>query len=211
MVTAPAPVSASEILNRNVFFIKNVVKTFELKTSDKFDLYSPEGELLLLCREPNLGAGARVQRFLGGQYDENGSFDFVISQPETNEQVLRVVRRRGAFSMSVPPAQFYREADHPLCTVKKKWLSISLTFQVFTGGQKPVYEVKVKSSFNSVRFFVNKQVLASMNKRWKGECAAFFKENGFQHALVIDESVPADSILREFLVAFALSFHRLRQ
>ena len=81
---------------------------------------------------------------------------------------------------------------------------------MFTGGEKPVYEVKVKNSFNSFRFFVNKKELASLKTRWKGEGAAFFKQ-GFKHALVIDESVPPDSILREFLVAFALSFNRLRK
>lgn len=208
MVTAPAPVSASEVLNRNVFFIKNVVKTFELKTSDKFDIYSPEGELLMLCREPNIGASAKLQRFLGGQYDQGGAFDLVISLPETNEQVLRVSRKHVTLSFSAPPTQFFRADNHPLCSVKKKWLSISLTFQVFTGGKTPVYEVRVKNSWNSFRFIVNKKELASMNTRWKGEGADFFKK-GFQYVLVIDESVPADSILREFLVALALSLNRL--
>ena len=80
--------SASEILNRNVFHQERRQGASRLKTSDKFDIYSPEGELLMLCREPNIGAGDKLQRFLGGNYDKNSSFDFVMSLPETNEQVL---------------------------------------------------------------------------------------------------------------------------
>ena len=208
MVTAPAPVSASETLDRNVFFIKNVVKALELKTSDKFDIYSPEGELLFLCREPNLGTGAKLQRFLGGKHDRYGAFDFVMTRPETNEQILRVSRKHTAFSFTTPPVDFFGGEGQPLCTVRKKFLSISLTFRVFTGGEKPVYEVKTKGGFNTFRFLVNGKELASLKSRWKGEGAEFFKQ-GFQHTLVIDESVPRQSILREFLVAFALSFNRL--
>ena len=211
VTTAPAPVSASDVLNRNVFFIKNVVKTFELKTSDKFDIYGPEGELLLLCREPNLGASAKIQRFLGGKHDRYGAFDFVMSLPETNEQILRVSRKHTAFSFGTPPAEFFREDDQPLCTVKKKFFALfSPTFRVFTGGEQPIYEVKTKGGLTSVHFHVNNKELASLRPRWKGEGADFYK-TGFKYALVIDESVPKDSILREFLVAFALSFARLRK
>jgi len=45
-----------DILNRNLFFVKNVVAKREAKTSDKFDVYDPESlQILLECREPDIG------------------------------------------------------------------------------------------------------------------------------------------------------------
>jgi hypothetical protein len=54
-----------DILNRNLFFVKNAVEKLEAKTADKLDVYDPESrQILLECREPDIGALTKVPGFL---------------------------------------------------------------------------------------------------------------------------------------------------
>jgi hypothetical protein len=59
-----------EILNRNLFFVKNAVARSEAKTSDKLDVYDPESrQVLLECREPDIGILTKIARLCGGRHD----------------------------------------------------------------------------------------------------------------------------------------------
>ncbi len=44
----------NQVLNRNLFFVKEHVGMF--KASNNYDIYNPESqEMIMECREPNLG------------------------------------------------------------------------------------------------------------------------------------------------------------
>jgi len=62
---------------------------------------------------------------------------------------------------------------------------------------------------NGYRLFDGKKELATVSLRWKGGKADYFQQ-GFKYALSINEEVPKNSISRQLLLAFALSFHRIQ-
>jgi len=81
------------ILYRNLFFVKNAVKASEAKTSDKLDVYDPQThELLLECREPDIGILVKVARLFGGKHDRGTPFNLVAIVPGSRQQVLRITR-----------------------------------------------------------------------------------------------------------------------
>ena len=66
------------VLNRNLFFVKEHVGMF--KASNNFDILDPEsGDLLLECREPNLGIVSKIFRFT--DYKRMTPFDVHINVP----------------------------------------------------------------------------------------------------------------------------------
>src|SRR5438552_3274273 len=92
--------TAWDVLNRNLFFVKNAVKASELKTSDKLDLFDPETKTLLLeCREPNIGLFTQVARAFGGEHDKGVAFNLVGRLPGSGAQAFRVSRKGTSFTL----------------------------------------------------------------------------------------------------------------
>jgi hypothetical protein len=109
------------ILNRNLFFVKNAVAKREAKTSDKLDVYDPESrQILLECREPNIGVLTKIARLIGGRHDEGTAFNFVASIPNSKEQVLRIVRGNSTLSLGGPVVKISDQWDSLLGKLKKK-------------------------------------------------------------------------------------------
>src|ERR1035438_9781314 len=91
------------ILNRNLFFVKNAVAKREAKTSDKFDVYDPEShQILLECREPDIGVLTKIARLCGGRHDKGTAFNLVASIPGSKEQVLRIAGGNATLSFGSP-------------------------------------------------------------------------------------------------------------
>ena len=71
-------------LNRNVFLVKEHVGMF--KAANNYDICDPEtGDVIMLCREENLGALTKFFRFT--KYKRMTPFDIRITTPE-GQQLL---------------------------------------------------------------------------------------------------------------------------
>jgi hypothetical protein len=200
-----------EILNRNLFFIKNAVKRSEFKTSDKFDVCDPaNGAVLIESREPELGHFTKFRRFLGGNYDRNAPFDFIATMPSEGSQVLRIAHG-GRRTFRNPTVNFYDHTNQRILTLHKRILTFGHKFRITTPQGNPLFQLEVKSMFNGFRFLVEKKELGRISLRWKGEHAETFKTQKFRCALSISEDVPPNKIIRQMLLAVTLSFTRVMQ
>src|SRR5262249_50035006 len=93
-----------DILNRNLFFVKDVVKLSEAKLSDKLDLYDPDQQQpLVQVREPEITTFTKASRLYGGAYDRGSAFDLVANFAGTSHQILRVSRPNSTFVLNAAP------------------------------------------------------------------------------------------------------------
>jgi hypothetical protein len=191
-----------DILNRNLFFVKNAVAKREAKTSDKLDVYDPEShQIILECREPNIGALTKIARLIGGRHDEGTSFNFVASIPDSKEQVLRIVRGNSTLSFGGPAVKISDQWDSLLGKLKKKNFALGLKFTFVPEKQGETFILEIKGH---EIFCDDKKVAAFL--RWD---SGFFKESKIDYAFSISEEVPANSQIRQVLLAFALAKHRI--
>ena len=87
----------SEILNKNLFLIKEHVGLF--KAANNYDIFDPEnGEIILKCREENLNIFTKMFRFT--KYKTMTPFHIEIKTPE-GETVLTVKRGVSIFLSNV--------------------------------------------------------------------------------------------------------------
>ncbi len=198
-----------KVLNQNLFFVKNAVKRFEAKTQDKLDIYDPHlRQLVLECREPELGVVTRLRRLAGGQYDAGAPFNLAGTIFGSNQQVFRVNRRIPFLSLGRPPIEFYDARDVQLATMKAAFISWNRKFRFVTPRKAVLCELQVKSGLNRYRLFVNKKEVAEISSKWKGPCAEYFAE-GFKYAVSFAADVPPNDHLRLLLLAFAAAAPRI--
>ena len=207
IATENAPVW--DILNRNLFFVKNAVKGSEAKTSDKLDVLDPESEKLLIeSREPNLGAGTKIRRFLGAGYDISAPFDIHATDSEIGRLMLRVERKaQGFLSLSLPPVSFYDHNDTLIVQLQKRRFALGHKFRVLSPAGEMLFELCVKDILNGYKFMIGKEEIGRLSLTWKG--SDFFKKGGFKFALSIHQDVPQNKFVRQMVMAFTLAFYRI--
>jgi hypothetical protein len=197
-----------EILNRNVFFVKNVVKRLEAKTSDKFDIYDPNlRELVLECREPELGAFTKVRRLAGGQYDAGSPFDFVVTVAGSGEPVFRISRKIPFVSLSKPPVEVYDGNGVKIAWLKRKFWSLGRTFQVSIQGGVRRFKLRPKG-LRGYRIVIQDKEVATVLPKPNGPQADYFAD-GFAYAVSFADDVPPTDHVRPLVLGFALSSHRI--
>ncbi|MFT7642287.1 MAG: hypothetical protein ACI9G1_004044, partial [Pirellulaceae bacterium] len=104
-------------LNRNLFFVKEHVGM--LKASSNYDVLDPDsGEIVLTCREENLGFITKMFRFT--DYKRMTPFDVQIRTP-SGEPVVRVKR---GISMFLSKVDVLDESDSRIGGFKQKFFSI---------------------------------------------------------------------------------------
>lgn len=191
-----------DVLNRNLFFVKNAVERSEAKTADKLDVYDPESrQILLECREPDIGALTKVARLIGGRHDEGTEFNFVVSIPGSHEQVLRIARGTSTLSLGGPAVKISDHWDSLLGKLKKKNFALGLKFAFVPEKQDEPFILHIKGA----EIFCDDKKVAAFLKSSTG----FFRENKFDYAFSISQEVPANSQIRQVLLAFALAKHRI--
>ena len=86
-----------EVLNRNLYLVKEHVGMF--KAANNYDVYDPDtGEIILECRENNLGMITKLLRFT--DYKRMTPFNIEIRTP-SGEQIVRVNRGISVFLSKV--------------------------------------------------------------------------------------------------------------
>ena len=209
MLASAPSVDMWQILNRNLFFVKNAVKRLEAKTGDKFDVYDPAlRQLVVECSEPDLGGVTKLRRLAGGQYDAGSPFNLVGTIAGTHQQLFRVNRRIPFLSLARPPIEFYDHRDVQLATLKASFISWGLKFRFVTPQKTVLFELQIKSGLNRYRLFINKKEVAEISSKWKGQWTEYFTE-GFQYALSFANDVPPNDNVRQLILAFAVATQRI--
>jgi hypothetical protein len=148
-----------ELLNRNVFLVKEHVGLF--RASSNYDIYDPEtGEVILHCREPNLGLLTKLLRFT--DYKRMMPFNVHITTP-SGEPVLRISRGISLFLSNV---RVFDARETFIGGFKQKFFSIGGKFAVVDSQEEVVCELKGKWSGWNFQFHANGHELARVTKEW---------------------------------------------
>ncbi|PAM93457.1 RNAase [Flavobacterium sp. IR1] len=181
------------ILNQNLFLVKEHVGMF--KAANNYDIYHPESnQIIMNCRENNLGFFTKVFRFT--DYKRMTPFNIEISTP--GGEKLISVKRGVAWLRST--VEVFDEKDRLVGTFKQKLFSIGGKFEILDKNEKPVATLQGKWTGWDFKFTHENKQLAQVNKKWAGVGKEFFT-SADNYALQIEETVAADSPLRQLILA----------
>jgi uncharacterized protein YxjI len=193
-VAAP---TAIDVLDRNLFFIKEQVGLF--KASSNYDIYDPEtGEIILHCREPKLAFLTKLLRFT--DYKRMTPFDVQITTP-AGELLVQVSRGISLFLSNV---RVHDEAGRRLGGFKQKFFSIGGSFSVLNAAAEPVCELKGKWTGWDFRFLSDGEELARVTKKWNGIGKELFT-SADNYVLQISDHVPTSSSVRKLILAAVMT------
>jgi uncharacterized protein YxjI len=181
------------VLNRNLFFVKEYVGMF--KAANEFDVQDPETrEVLMQCREPNLGFFTKLFRF--SEYKRMTPFDIQITTPD-GKPILQIKRKFTLFLSSVEVLDEYGKC---VGRFKQKFFSIGGAFRVLDANDVELCELKGKWTGWDFKFVKDKAEFAHVTKKWAGLGKELFS-TADNYILSINEQVPADNDLRILIMA----------
>ncbi len=184
-------------LNRNLFFVREHVGMF--KAANNFDILDPEtGEVILHCREDNLGAMTKLLRFT--KYKRMTPFDIEIRTPQ-GEALVRITRGVSIFLSKVDVLD---ENDRRLGGFKQKFFSIGGAFSVLGPDDEPLCELKGKWTSWTFKFMKDDHELASVTKKWAGMGRELFT-SADNYMLEISDVIPQDNPIRQLIMAAVMS------
>lgn len=179
-------------LRHNLYLVKEHVGFF--KAANNYDVYAPEsGELLLTCREPNLGFFTKLFRFT--DYKRMTPFDIEVRNPE-GEQIIRISR---GVSLFLSKVDVFDDEDERVGGFKQKFFSVGGAFSVLGPNDQPLCELKGKWTSWEYRFEHNGQVLAKVSRKWGGIGKELFT-SADNYMLEINDAVPPENPLRVLIM-----------
>jgi uncharacterized protein YxjI len=183
-----------EILNRNLFFVKEHVAFF--KAANNFDICDPTtGAVLLECREDRLSFITKLLRF--SDYKRMTPFDIEIRTP-AGQPVVRIQR---GISIFLSKVQVMDENDQVIGGFKQKFWSIGGKFDVLNSLDQPLCTLKGKWTGWDFRFVAPGGLeLAHVSKKWSGLGKELFT-TADNYILQISDEVPPDNAVRQLILA----------
>lgn len=182
-----------ESLRENLFIVKEHVGLF--KASSNYDIYDPNtGDIILECREPNLGLLTKLFRF--SDYKRFTPFHIEIHTPE-GEKVLSIKRGISVFLSKVT---VYDENDEIIGYFKQKFFSIGGKFDVLDANEVPVCTLKGKWTGWNFKFEKDNAELAQVTKKWSGLGKELFT-SADNYIISIDDQVDPDDDIRILIMA----------
>lgn len=176
------------VLDRNLFFVKEHLGIF--KAANNYDIHDPESnELILECREDNLGVITKLLRFT--DWKTMTPFDVCIRTPG-GQQVVRVSRGVSIFLSRV---QVCDENELVVGGFKQKFFSVGGKFDVLDAQDNPVCTLKGKWTGWDFRFVSGETELAHVSKKWAGIGKELFS-SADNYILEISQSVPFGDPIR---------------
>lgn len=186
----------SDHLDRNVLLIKEHVGMF--KAANNFDIHDPEtGEVVLYCREDNLGPLTKLLRFT--DFKRYTPFDIRVSTPD-GAQVVRITRGITVIRSHV---QVLDEHDRPIGAFRQKLFSVGGAFAVLDPEDREVCQLKGSWTSWEFSFTAGDVELATVTKKWAGIGKELFT-SADNYVLQISDTVPADSRVRKLILAAVL-------
>ena len=182
------------VVNKNLFLVKEHVGMF--KASNNYDIYDPEtGEIIMHCREPNLGFITKLFRF--SDFKTQTPFDVHITTPD-GEPIVRVTR---GIAFLLSKVKVYDENDLHIGRFKQKLLSIGGAFTVCDEQDQTLCHLKGKWTGSDFRFLTDDgEELAHVSKKWTGLGKEFFT-SADNYVLEISDSVEPDHPVRLLILA----------
>lgn len=181
------------VFNRNLFFVKEQVGMF--KASNNYDIYDPETkEVILECREPNLGFFTKMFRFT--DYKRMTPFEVVIKEP--NGDVLITVKR--GVSIFLSTVEVFDEKDQLIGKFKQQFFSIGGKFNLLDQNDSVVSTLKGKWTSWDFKFVKEGHEFAHVSKQWAGFGKELFT-SADNYMLQIHDSVPENNRLRMLIIS----------
>ena len=182
-----------ESVNRNVFLVKEHIGVF--KAANNYDIYDPEtGDVIMLCREENLGALTKFFRFT--KYKRMTPFDIRITTP-AGQQLVRVTRGLTFLRSKVT---VLNGNDEVVGGFNQKLLAIGGAFDVLDQDDQIICSLKGKWTGWDFRFIAGDTEFAHVTKKWTGIGQEFFT-SADNYVLQISDAVPPDNRVRPLILA----------
>ncbi len=185
-----------ELLNRNVFLVKEHVGVF--KAANNFDIHDPAtGEIIMLCREDNLGSVTKLLRFT--DYKRMTPFDIKVTTPE-GQQLVRITRGTTFIRSKVTVLD---GKDQKVGGFSQKLMSIGGKFDVLDENDQILCSLKGNWTGWDFRFVAGDSEFAHVTKKWSGIGKELFT-SADNYVLQISDSVPSDNRVRLLIFAAVL-------
>ena len=186
----------NSILSKNAFFVKEHVGMF--KAANNFDILDPEsGQIVLECREPQLGFFTKLLRF--SDYKRNTPFNIVVGDTAGN----RVVSVRRGVSFFRSTVEVLDETGTAIGSFRQKLLTIGGKFEVMDASGASLCMLIGSWTSWDFRFEQDGVVIAKVAKKWAGIGKELFT-SADNYMLTIAETVPADAPVRRLILAAVL-------
>ncbi len=182
-----------ESVNRNVFLVKEHIGVF--KAANNYDIYDPEtGDVIMLCREENLGALTKFFRFT--KYKRMTPFDIRITTP-AGQQLVRVTRGLTFLRSKVT---VLNGNDEVVGGFNQKLLSVGGAFDVLDQDDQLICSLKLKWTGWDFLLIAGDTEFAHVSKKWTGIGKEFFT-SADNYVLQISDAVPPDNRVRLLILA----------
>ena len=189
------------IFQKNTYFVKEHVGLFKAATN--YDIYDEQKNLLLECREPNLGAFTKLLRF--SKYKRMTPFEVIVTDVASGQQVLRMVKGVSWIRATV---QVYDENDQLQGVFRQRLMTIGGKFDILDEHDLVKCQVTGKWTSWDFKFEQNGQQLAQVTKKWAGIGKEMFT-TADNYVVAIDPTLPAKDDTRLLILAAALCIDKV--
>ena len=184
------------ILTRNQFFVKEHVGMF--KAANSYDILDLESQQMLLeCREPNLGFITKVFRFT--KYKTQTPFKIEVKDG-LGQAVLRLSR---GVSLLRSTVQVFDGNEVLVGKFRQRLLSWGGKLDVLDTDDQVICTVEGKIASFNYKFLRDGEQIALVTKKWMGLGKELFT-SADNYVVSIDDKVPAADSVRAMIVAAAL-------
>lgn len=185
--------SVSQVINKNLFLVKEHVGLF--KAANNFDIFDPEsGQLIMECREPNLGLITKLLRFT--DYKRMTPFDVQIRTPDDQ----RIVRIKRGISLFLSKVDVRDENNELIGGFKQRFLSIGGRFDVLDKNDDIICTLSGKWTGWDFYFKQGETEFAHVSKKWAGIGKELFS-SADNYILEISDEVAKDDEVRKLILA----------
>ena len=182
-----------EILNNNLFFVKEHTGTF--KAANSYDILNPETqELWMTCREENMGCFAKAFRFT--DYKTMTPFHIDIKAAD-GTQILSVKRGTTFWASKV---EVFDGNDQKIGMFKQQMFSFGGKFNVMDASENVICQLKGTWSNWDFTFSKDGVEFANVSKKYDGLMKEIFT-TADNYLLTINEVVPKDNPMRMLILA----------
>ena len=183
----------NQVLQSNIFLVKEHVGIF--KAANNFDIFDPEtGEIVMKCREPNLGFFTKLLRF--SDYKRMTPFDIQITSADGE----RIVRLQRGVSLLLSNVVVSDQDNNTIGYFKQKLFSIGGKFDVLNEREETLCELEGKWSGWDFRFNHAGQELAHVSKKWNGLGKELFTSSD-NYMLELNPNMPHTDNTRKLIIA----------
>ena len=180
------------IFNQNIFLVKEQIGMF--KASNNYDIFNPENnELVLTCREPNLGFFTKLFRFT--DYKRMTPFDIEI-RTASGELTIQIKRGVTIFRSDI---DVFDGGGRKIGVFKQKFFSFGGRFEVHDKNDRNLCTLQGKWTGWDFKFSKDNKELANVSKKWAGLGKEFF--TSADNYVINISDVAQDNPLRQLMIA----------